>query len=154
MPAKSRILMLITRLVYAAYAALAVYSSFEAQKIFKGKQTDVQDGEYYYCHGASGESSCRMPVSMCLLSGDLSDIAEHCEGTGLIKNIVPVSAALSVAAVLIYCLMDLIVRCKLSRAQKKAKYVSAGVAGGFGAALAFLLFQSMWNLFTVAFLCD
>ena len=94
--------MLITRLVYAAYAALAVYSSFEAQKIFKGKQTDVQDGEYYYCHGASGESSCRMPVSMCLLSGDLSDIAEHCEGTGLIKNIVPVSAALSVAAVLIY----------------------------------------------------
>ena len=68
MPAKSRILMLITRLVYAAYAALAVYSSFEAQKIFKGKQTDVQDGEYYYCHGASGESSCRMPMRLPLLT--------------------------------------------------------------------------------------
>jgi hypothetical protein len=72
---------------------------------------------------------------------------------GPIKSTVTVATGVSLAAIIIYVILDLVVRCRKGCFQALGG-VSAGVAAGFGVALSFVLFLSMWSFLTIGKMCD
>ena len=76
-----------------------------------------------------------------------------CMDAGPIKSTVTVATGVSLAAIIIYVILDLVVRCRKGCFQALGG-VSAGVAAGFGVALSFLLFLSMWSFLTIGKMCD
>ena len=155
-PRISLLVPVITRLVYAAYAGLAIIAYQEAQVIFDGGTT-IQEG--IECN--EERTACSLPIKFCAyetttsntdnsasFSGDL-----ECMDPSLISNIVPVTAVVSLAAIILYVILDLVVRCRKGCCQAMGG-VSAGVAAGFGVALSFLLFQAMWCFLTIGVICD
>ena len=120
----------LTRVVYLIYVGLAIAAFQESKKIF-----DADAGEF-----DTKSKTLKTPIKFCTVeSGKLVD----CMDSALITNIVPVSATLSIVAIGVYVLLHC---CRTG--------CTGGVAVGFGAALALMLFQSMWSFFTIAFICD
>lgn len=147
---------IVTRVTFLIYACLAGASFHEAKKIF---DKDAMGWE-------EGQRTLKMPISFCslettvqqsdddgVIQGESQTESYECMDAALVANIVPVTAVLSLAAICIYVLMDLVVRGR-ARCCRAMGGVSSGVAAGFGAALSILLFQSMWGFMTVAFICD
>ena len=154
-PRISLLVPVITRLVYAAYAGLAIIAYQEAQVILDGGTTKQYSME---CNEEG--TACSLPIKFCAYetttstdnsasySGDL-----ECMDPSLVSNIVPVTAVVSLAAIILYVILDLVVRCRKGCCQAMGG-VSAGVAAGFGVALSFLLFQAMWCFLTIGVICD
>ena len=143
---------MITRLVYAIYTGLAIVAYEEAQRIFDKDSTSCNDGV------------CKFPITFCSFkrstaewdeAGDVSaqHSEEECMNAAPITNIVAVTAVVSLAAVFLYVILDLVVRCRKGCFQALGG-VSAGVAAGFGVALSFLLFLSMWCFFAIGTICN
>ena len=65
----------------------------------------------------------------------------------------PVTAVISLLAILVYCCLDFFVRCR-KECSSFGGGVSAGVAAGFGVGVSLLLFQGMWAYFMVGRICD
>ena len=154
LPSVSLLVPMITRLVYAIYTGLAIVAYKDAQHIFDEDATSCDDG------------MCRFPIRFCnakivkvTVSADAGDFRaqysgeEECMHAGPITNIVSVTAVVSLAAVFLYVILDLVVRCRKGCFQALGG-VSAGVAAGFGVALSILLFLSMWCFFTVGTICN
>ena len=153
LPSVSLLVPMITRLVYAIYTGLAIVAYEEAQRIFDEHAGSCDD-----------DGMCRFPITFCSFkrstaerdeAGDVS--AQHseqeCMNAAPITNIVSVTAVISLAAVFLYVILDLVVRCRKGCFQALGG-VSAGVAAGFGVALSILLFLSMWCFFTVGTICN
>ena len=121
----------LTHVVYLLYVGLAIAAFQESKKIFDANadEFDKESKRWKYsikfCTKNDGKTECMDP--------------------SLITNIVPVSATLSIVAIGAYVLLH----CCSAKGG-----VSTGVAVGFGAALALMLFQSMWGFLTIAFICD
>ena len=157
MPAFARVVVpLTTRAVFLLYACLAGAAFREARRIFD------KDGF------SNSGNMIKKPISFCTTGSTIEASYEdgayqgewraeapdiECMDATLVANIVPVTTVLSLAAICLYVLMDLVVR---GRAQCFSAIggVSAGVAAGFGAALSILLLQSMWGFLTIGFICD
>ena len=152
LPSVSLLVPVITRLVYAIYTGLAIVAYKDAQHIFDEDAASCDDG------------MCRIPIVFCkpkISKVTVSDAGEFhaqysgeaCMDAGPITNIVSVTAVVSLAAVFLYVILDLVVRCRKGCFQALGG-VSAGVAAGFGVALSILLFLSMWCFFTVGTICN
>ena len=153
LPSVSLLVPVITRLVYAIYTGLAIVAYKEAQRIFDEHATSCNDGV------------CKFPIRFCSSkrstaewdeAGDFSaQYSEQgeCMNAAPITNIVSVTAVISLAAVFLYVILDLVVRCRKGCFQALGG-VSAGVAAGFGVALSFLLFLSMWCFFAIGTICN
>ena len=153
LPSVSLLVPMITRLVYAIYTGLAIAAYKDAQHIFDEDATSCDDGV------------CRFPIVFCnakisqVTVSDAGEISaqysgeQECMDAGPITNIVSVTAVVSLAAVFLYVILDLVVRCRKGCFQALGG-VSAGVAAGFGVALSILLFLSMWCFFTVGTICN
>ena len=153
LPSVSLLVPMITRLVYAIYTGLAIVAYKDAQHIFDEDAASCDDG------------MCRFPIVFCkpkihkITVSDAGDYRaqysgeEECMDAGPITNIVSVTAVVSLAAVFLYVILDLVVRCRKGCFQALGG-VSAGVAAGFGVALSILLFLSMWCFFTVGTICN
>ena len=128
-----------TRLVYVIYAGLAIAASEAALRIYDKDSRHCENGV------------CKRPIKMCFYSD--SGGREFCMDAGPIKSTVTVAMGVSVAAIILYVILDLVVRCRKS-CFKALGGVSAGVAAGFGVALSFLLFGSMWSFLTIGQICD
>ena len=138
----------LTCVAYVIYVGLAIAAFQESKKIFDA------DAEVEF---DTKSKTIKMPITFCTVESDgkldimdkLADIMEKldpdCMDSALITNIVPVSATLSIVAIGVYVLLHCCIR---------TGGVSTGVAVGFGAALALMLFQSMFSFFTIAFICD
>ena len=120
----------LTRVVYLIYVGLAIAAFQESKKIF-----DADAGEF-----DTESKTFKAPIQFCT---EEKDGKLDCMDSALITNIVPVSATLSIVAIGVYVLLHC---CRTG--------CTGGVAVGFGAALALMLFQSMWSFFTIAFICD
>jgi len=136
-PPISLLVPVVTRLVYVIYAGLAIAASEEALRIF--------DKDAEHC----GDEVCKRPIEMC----SLTLTGQECMDASPIKSTVTVAMGVSVAAIILYVILDLVVRCRKS-CFKALGGVSAGVAAGFGVALSFLLFGSMWSFLTIGQICD
>ena len=121
----------LTHVVYLIYVGLAIAAFQESKKIF-----DADGGVLY----DKKSKTIKTPSKFCTVE---SDSKLDCMDSALITNIVPVSATLSIVAIGVYVLLHC---CRTG--------CTGGVAVGFGAALALMLFQSMWSFFTIAFICD
>ena len=153
LPSVSLLVPVITRLVYAIYTGLAIVAYKDAQHIFDKDAASCNDG------------MCRFPIAFCtpkiskvtvLDGGDFRaqySGEEECMDAGPITNIVSVTSVVSLAAVFLYVILDLVVRCRKGCFQALGG-VSAGVAAGFGVALSILLFLSMWCFFTIGTICN
>ena len=145
---------IVTRVTFLIYACLAGASFHEAKKIFDKDGMGPGEGmrtlkvPIIFC---SMETTSQRSASFIQVEGRVQ--SNECMDATLVANIVPVTAVLSLAAICIYVLMDLVVRGR-ARCCRAMGGVSSGVAAGFGAALSILLFQSMWGFMTVAFICD
>ena len=137
-PPISLLVPVVTRLVYVIYAGLAIAASEAALRIF--------DKDSRHC-----DEVCKLPIEFCFYSE--SGGREFCMDAGPIKSTVTVATGVSIAAIILYVILDLVVRCRKSYFQALGG-VSAGVAAGFGVALSFLLFGSMWSFLTIGQICD
>lgn len=151
-PPVSLLVPIITRLVYAIYFGLAIAAYKDAQLIFDPNAASCND------------EVCRLPIRFCnyerahaAKESDGLNVEyrgeEECMDAGPITNIASVTAVISLAAVILYVILDLVVRCRKSCFQALGG-VSAGVAAGFGMALSFLLFLSMWCFLIIGTICD
>ena len=122
----------LTCVAYVIYVGLAIAAFQESKKIF-----DADAGEF-----DTESKTFKAPIQFCT---EEKDGKLDCMDSALITNIVPVSATLSIVAIGVYVLLHCCIR---------TGGVSTGVAVGFGAALALMLFQSMFSFFTIAFICD
>ena len=139
----------VTRLVYVIYAGLAIAASGAALRIFD------KDAEYSCSKSGlfgTGDKVCKIPINFCF-DGASDGGTDFCMDAGPIKSTVTVATGVSLAAVILYVILDLVVRCRKSYFQALGG-VSAGVAAGFGVALSFLLFGSMWSFLTIGQICD
>ena len=152
LPPVSLLVPMITRLVYAIYTGLAIAAYKDAQSIFDPATASCND------------EVCTFPITFCnykrsVIVGGAGEISvqysgeQECMDAGPITNIVSVTAVVSLAAVILYVILDLVVRCRKGCFQALGG-VSAGVAAGFGVALSFLLFLSMWCFLTIGTICD
>jgi hypothetical protein len=152
LPPVSLLVPMTTRLVYAIYTGLAIAAYKDAQNIFDPDTASCND------------EVCRFPITFCnskrsvIVSGAGEVHVTYsrdleCMDAGPITNIVSVTAVVSLAAVILYVILDLVVRCRKGCFQALGG-VSAGVAAGFGVALSFLLFLSMWCFLTIGTICD
>ena len=135
-----------TRVVYVIYAGLAIAASGAALRIF--------DKDARYSCSKSGlfrTEVCKRPIEFCFGDGD--GRTAFCMDAGPIKSTVTVATGVSIAAIILYVILDLVVRCRKGCFQALGG-VSAGVAAGFGVALSFLLFGSMWSFLTIGQICD
>ena len=147
-PPMSRLVPMVTRLVYVIYTGLAIVASEAALRIF-------DKDAYSSCHNTglfgTGDEVCKLPIKFCYYNSD--DDRGSCMDAGPIKSSVTVATGVSLAAIIIYVTLDLVVRCRKGCFQALGG-VSAGVAAGFGVALSFLLFGSMWSFLTIGQICD
>ena len=100
-PRISLLVPVITRLVYAAYAGLAIIAYQEAQVIFDGGSTNQYSIE---CNEEG--TACSLPIKFCAYETTTSHTDNSASGSGdlecmdpsLVSNIVPVTAVVSLAA--------------------------------------------------------
>ena len=146
-PSVSLLVPVATRLVYVIYTGLAIAASEAALRIFD------KDAGYSCSKGlfGIGDEVCKIPIEFCFYSENGG--REFCMDAGPIKSTVTVAMGVSLAAIIPYVILDLVVRCRKSYF-KALGGVSAGVAAGFGVALSFLLFGSMWSFLTIGQICD
>ena len=146
-PPMKKLVPVVTRLVYGIYTGLAIAASEAALRIFD------KDAEYSCSKGmfGIGEKVCKIPIKFCF--GNEDGGTAFCMDAGPIKSTVTVATGVSLAAIIMYVILDLVVRCRKKYFQALGG-VSAGVAAGFGVALSFLLFGSMWSFLTIGKICD
>ena len=101
-PPISLLVPVVTRLVYVIYAGLAIAASEEALRIF--------DKDAEHC----GDEVCKRPIEMC----SLTLTGQECMDAGPIKSTVTVAMGVSVAAIILYVILDLVVRCRKGFASK------------------------------------